>query len=372
MDLMLNDTQEMIRDGARRFLADSLDPDAVREVEASADGVNPEIWAQMAELGWTALALPADIGGGGGGLADLCVLAEELGRAAASTPLVATAGFAATFLGAVEPTAATRDTLSTLATSGAVITPALVDAAGRDERSAPSSVLSETHAGATISGAKTMVPYVSVAQVLLVSLTTPDGESAVVAVDRDAAGVKWTRHGAMGGDPLFHVEFDKVPVPADRVLARGPAAERAIDAGLDAATVLATAEAVGCCEGMIRLASEHASSRQQFGRVIGSYQAVSHRLADMRINTDACRLLVAEAAWMLDQGRDATLEVAGTKVFANEVMVDMVHAAHTVHGAIGYTTEYDLQLYTRRARAFCLSHGDTDAQTERAAIALGL
>ena len=91
-------------------------------------------------------------------------------------------------------------------------------------------------------------------------------------------------------------------VPADNVLARGRAAERAIDAGLDAATVLATAEAVGCCEGMIRLASEHASSRQQFGRVIGSYQAVSHPLADMRINTDACRLLVAETAWMLDQG----------------------------------------------------------------------
>ena len=141
MDLMLNDTQEMIRDGARRFLADSLDADAVREVEASADGVNPEIWAQMAELGWTALALPADIGGGGAGLADHCVLAEELGRAAASTPLVATAGFAATFLAAVEPSAVTRDMLGTLATSDAVITPALVDAVGRDERSASSSVL---------------------------------------------------------------------------------------------------------------------------------------------------------------------------------------------------------------------------------------
>ncbi|MCY3949523.1 MAG: acyl-CoA/acyl-ACP dehydrogenase [Acidimicrobiaceae bacterium] len=372
MDLMLNDTQEMIRDGARRFLADSLDPDTVREVEASADGVNADIWAQMAELGWTALALPTDIGGGGAGLADLCVLAEELGRAAASTPLVATAGFAATFLQAVEPTAVTRDMLSTLATSGAVITPALIDAVGRDERSASSSVLFETDAGATISGAKAMVPYASVARVLLVSLTTPDGESAFVAVNRDAAGVRWTRHGATGGDPLFHVEFDNVEVPADSVLARGRAAERAIEAGLDAATILATAEAVGCCEGMIRLASEHASSRQQFGRVIGSYQAVSHRLADMRINTDACRLLVAETAWTLDQGRETPLEVAGTKVFANEVIVDMIHAAHTVHGAIGYTTEYDLQLYTRRARAFCLSHGDTDTQTERAAVALGL
>ena len=372
MDLMLNDTQAMIRDGARRFLADSLDPDTVREVEASADGVNSQIWAPMAELGWTALALPEDIGGGGAGLVDLCVLAEELGRAAASTPLVATAGFSAAFLQALEPTAVTRDMLNTLATSDAVITPALVDAAGRDERSVSSSILTETDAGATISGAKAMVPYASVAQVLVVSLTTPDGEAVVVAVNRDAEGVSWARHGATGGDPLFHVEFDNVAVPGDRVLARGGTAERAIDAGSDAATVVATAEAVGCFEGMIRLGSEYASSRQQFGQAIGSFQAVAHPLADMRINTDACRLLVAETAWMLDQGLDATLEVAGTKVFANEVMADMIHAAHTVHGAIGYTTEYDLQLYTRRARAFCLSHGDTDAQTERAAVALGL
>lgn len=372
MDLLLNDTQEMIRDGARRFLADSLDPDTVRDVEATADGFMTEIWAQMAELGWTGLALPEDVGGGGCGLVDLCVLAEELGRAAASTPLVATAGFAATFLQAVESTAVTQELLAMLAASDAVITPALADAAGRDERSATSSLLNESDAGTTITGAKAMVPFASVARVLLVSVTTPEGVPLVVAVNSDAEGVSWARHDATGGDPLFHVEFDDVAVPTDRILARGGAAERAITAGLDAATVLATAEVVGHCEGMIRLGSEYAASRQQFGQPIGSFQAVAHPLADMRINTDACRLLAAEAAWMLDQGREATLEVAGTKVYANEVVADMIHTAHSVHGAIGYTTEYDLQLYTRRARAFCLNHGDTDVQTERAAVALGL
>ncbi|MGI9600864.1 MAG: acyl-CoA dehydrogenase family protein [Acidimicrobiales bacterium] len=372
MDLMLNDTQEMIRDGARRLLTDSLDADTVRESEGEVDGFLSEIWSQMAELGWTGLALPEDIGGGGCGLTDLCVLAEELGRAAASTPLVVSAGFAATFLQAIEPSEMTRELLTMLATSDAVITPALADAVGRDERSASSSALNETDGGATISGSKAMVPFASVAHVLLVSLSTPDGVPAVVAIDRDADGVSWARHGTTGGDPLFLVEFDNVAVSTERILARDAAAARAIDVGLDAATVLATAEVVGHCEGMIRLGTDYASNRQQFGRTIGSYQAVAHPLADMRINTDACRLLAAEAAWTLDQGRDATLEVAGTKVYANEVVADMIHVAHTVHGAIGYTTEYDLQLYTRRARAFCLSHGDTDVQTERAAKALGL
>lgn len=372
MDLTLNDTQELIQDGARRLLTDAYDSDVIRAAEQSDVGFAAELWTQIAELGWTALALPEDVGGGGCGLLDLCILAEQLGRAAASTPLVDTAGFAASFLRAIEPTTLSAELLRQLATTATVIVPALADADNRDDRSAPSSVLTEADDGVSVSGAKVLVPFAHAAQVLLVSVTTPNGDPAVVAIDADADGASRTRHDATGGVPLFLVEFDDVTVAPECVLARGAAADRALDAARDAATVLATAEAVGLCEAMTLLGAEYAANRKQFGQPIGGFQAVAHRLADMRINTDACRLLVAEAAWMLDQGGDATLEVAGTKVFANEVVVEMIHSAHAVHGAIGYSTEYDLQLFTRRARAFCLSHGDTDRQTERAAVALGL
>ena len=372
MDLNPNETQEMIRDGARRMLAEVIDPDAVRAIEATPDGLATEVWDQMTSLGWTGIALPERIGGGGGGLVDLCMLAEELGASAASTPLVATSGFAAPLLASLAPSAAIDDVLAKLATTNAIIVGALVDADGRNERSTPTCRLTEADDDFIVSGTKVLVPFASVAETLLVATGTEAGELAIAAIGADAKGVSVSRHTTTGASPTFEVTFDQVSVPSDRILARGAAAENALDAALDAATVLATAEAVGQCESMIRISAEYATNRVQFGQPIGKFQAVSHRIADMRINTDALRLLALESAWLLDEGREATLEVAGTKVFANEVVVEMIHTAHAVHGAIGYTNEYDLQLFTRRARAYCLNHGDTDQQSERAAVALGL
>lgn len=372
MDFQLNETQSMIQESARRFLENFFPSEKVREAEANEHGFSQDIWKQVTELGWTGAALPEDVGGGGLGNLELCVLAEELGRAAASTPLIATAGFAATVLQKVEQSAATKALLSKLASSNTIITPALAEPDGRDERATPSSQFKETADGGIISGTKILVSFASAASLFLVSATTSDGETMIVGVDADAAGISLKRHQVLGGEPLFRVEFTDVAVAAGHIFARGAEALSAIDSGLDAATILATAEAVGNCEKMVLLGSEYAATREQFGQKIGSFQAVAHPLADIRIQTDACRLLAVEAAWMLDEGKDAKLEIAATKVFANEVIIDMIHAAHAVHGAIGYTMEYDLQLFTRRARSFCLSHGDTDIQTERAADALGL
>lgn len=372
MDFNLNETQSMIQDGARRFFQDSLDTAKVREIEAKEDGFATEVWAQMTKLGWTGLALPEEFGGGNCGQVDLCVLAEEIGRAALSVPLAETLGFAATALQSVPQTALTRDLLGQIATSDTVITPALMEPNGRDERCRPEAKLEETANGGKATGSKVMVPFASSAKVLLTSLISDQGETVLVAIDKDAPGLSLSRHKTLGGNPIFRVTFEDVDVPAKNVFARGDEAEKAISAGLDAATMLSVAEAVGTLEGMIAICADYTATREQFGKKIGSFQAVAHPIANMRIDTDACRLLIAEAAWMLDQGQDATLEISETKVFANEAVVSMVHAAHAVHGAIGYTMEYDLQLFTRRARAFCLSYGDTDTQVERAAAALGV
>jgi len=372
MDFNLNETQTMIQDGARRLFQESLDPAKLREIEAGEDGFAAAVWAKMTELGWSGVALPEEVGGAGCGNVDLCVLAEEIGRAAVSVPIAETCGFAATALQAVPQTPVTQDLLSQIATSDTVISFALMEPNGRDERCLPETRFVETENGGKVSGSKVMVPFASSAKVLLTSLISDKGETVLAAVKRDTAGVAFTRHKTLGGNPIFQVTFDGVDIAAENILARGTEAEKAISAGLDSATMLAVAEAVGTLEGMINICADYTATREQFGKKIGSYQAVSHPIANMRIDTDACRLLIAEAAWMIDQGQDATLEIAETKVFANEAIVSMVHAAHAVHGAIGYTMEYDLQLFTRRARAFCLSYGDTDSQTERAATELGI
>lgn len=370
MDFNLNETQTMIQDGARRFFQDRLDSSKVRDIEDSEDGFAAEHWTQLTELGWTGLALPEDVGGAGCGNVDLCVLAEEVGRAAASLPLVETVGFSATVLQAVEQTPVTKALLGEIATSDTVITPALIEPDGRDERSRPKCKLVEAGDDGKVTGAKVMIPFGSAAKVFLTSLISSEGELILAAIDSTAPGISLERHKVLGGSPMFRATFKDVDVAAANILARGDAAEKVLNAGLDAATMLSVAEAVGNLEGMIDICADYTSTREQFGKKIGSYQAVSHPVANMRIDTDACRLLIAEAAWILDQGQDAALEIAETKVFANEAAVTMVHAAHAVHGAIGYTMEYDLQLFTRRVRAFCLSYGDTDGQTERAAATL--
>lgn len=372
MQFHLNETQAMLRDGARRLFFNEFDSAQARAVEASADGFSQENWSQLTRLGWNSVALPETAGGGGLGVLELCVLAEEMGRAAASTPLLISSGVAATCLKLVPSHPLATQLLKRLASTDTVITAALIDESGRDERTPPRLLLQEGGNSLRLSGIKQLVPYASIARVLLVSTSTADGQTAIVAIDRESPGLTLRRNQTLGADPLFEVRFSDVTVADDRVLARGPAAVAALNKSLEVATVVAMAEAVGYCEGIIRLTVEHAKVREQFGQAIGAFQAVSHPLADMRIQTDACRLLTLEAAWLLDQGKSAELEIASAKVLANEAIEKIAVDGHRLHGAIGYSKEHDVQLYTRRARAFCVAWGDTERQIERAAVALGL
>lgn len=372
MDFNLNEVQLMIQDGARRFFQNSLDSTKIRAIEESEDGFSIEYWRQLTELGWTALAIPEASGGGGCGILDLCLLAEEIGRSAASMPLAETAGFVATVLQTIDQSPLAHNLLRDIANSGTVFTPALAEPVSRDESSMPTCEFEETASGGIVSGTKILVPFAALAKGFLTSTISNDGEIVILIIDRDAEGIFLKRHKVTGGAPLYSVQINKVEVSAESILARGHKAKKAISAGLDVATMLSIAQVIGNCEEIIRITSEYAAYREQFGRKIGQFQAVSHPIANMRVHTDACRLLNAEAAWTYDQCEDATLEIAETKVFTNEIVVDIVHSAHALHGAIGYTMEYDLQLFTRRARAFCLSYGDTERQTERAASAFGL
>lgn len=372
MQFNLNEMQTMIQDGARRLLDETFDSDAKRDAEASEHGFSTAIWSQMSELGWAGAALPEAVGGGGLGMLDLCIIAEEFGRAAVCVPLAVSSGFSANMLQNAEQTDFATGLLGQLATGEAIVTPALIDEGARDERSTPKARIESNGADGVLSGSKIMVPYASAAQLLLVSAIDDNAELVIVAIDGDADGVSHERHVTTGAHPLFNVKLDQVAVSVERILARGETAQKILDRSLDVASILSTAEAVGNCEGMLLLSAEYATNREQFGTRIGSFQAVSHPLADMRIQIDAIRLLVYETAWMFDEGKDVVLEVSETKALANEAVVKMLHSGHTVHGAIGYTMEYDLQLFTRRARAYCLTFGDTQSQTERAAVALGL
>lgn len=365
MDLQPTDEQRLLAESARAFLQARWSTAALREAEDGDDGWPRELWSAMADLGWTGLALPRVECGEGQGMAELVVLGEELGRALLPSPLLASAvlcGRTVARLGSPEQRARWLPALADGTTIGTV---AIVEPGMANEWSRPAARLHERG----ISGTKVFVPYGSSADLFLVTTRIDADDTLAVAAVEAGPHMVRRRMRTLGGDPLFEVELDGAP--AD-VLAAGAPATAAVYRALDEAAVVSLSYAVGAAERALELSVAHARDREQFGRPIGSFQAVAHRCADMRADIDACRWLAARAAWALDHDVDAETGVAAAKAYGNDALRRIFMHAHQVHGAIGFSTEHDLQLFTRRAKAFELALGSTAFHHERLAKAMGL
>ena len=331
MDLFPTPEQELLTATASDFAARSVDTDKVRSLEAGEPGHDRAQWATMVELGWAEL-----------GPVELALVADRLGRAALPSPLVVTAALRA----------ALPDLAAQLAPD-AVLTLAALPPGSPHEWADP-----VVPGGDTATGMFLLVPYAASADLAVVPTTT-----GLAAFDPSGPGAALTRHDAIAGDPLYRIDCTGAPLR--------PVAG-ALETALDHLAVGGLAYAVGAAEGALGLAVQHARDRHQFGRPIGSFQAVAHRCADMRAEVDACRALALRAAWALDQGADHELAVAAALAYANDALRRVAMHAHQVHGAIGFSTEHDLHLFTRRIKAYELTYGSTARHQERLATAIGL
>jgi alkylation response protein AidB-like acyl-CoA dehydrogenase len=350
VNLTFTDEQGLLADTAAAFTARGRHRDSEDD---------PAVWRAMADLGWAGLVLPEEHGGAGQGLTEMVVLCEQLGRGPVVSPLVVSGTLAALpICWAASPEQQQR-WLPSLARGEHIGSLALFEPGMHDEWGPVSMAGSDT-----LSGTKTLVPWAGTADVLLVATT--DG---LRIVDRSGPGVRVTPHDALGGEPLATVTLDGAPGEplGDSGRDRG-----LLDRALDHAAIAQLAYAVGGAEQALDTTVRYARDRHQFGRPIGSFQAVAHRCADMRTDVDACRYLAYQAAWALDRDGPADMEVAAAKSFANDALRRVFRHAHQVHGAIGFSTEYDLHLFTRRAKAFELSYGSSARHRERLAATMGL
>ena len=364
MDLQYDDVQRMLRDSVREFVARECPSSRVRAAETAADGFDATLWASMCALGWIGLVLPEEYGGAGQGLLELAVVVEQLGYGCVPSPLLTSTATAALPISWVADEATRRRWLPGLA-DGSLIGAAPLDPQARV-------VTDETW---RLRGTSTLVPYAAHCAALLLPVRVPTDELAVVLVRNDpAVPLPMRRLHVLTEEPLYTVDVEGVQIGAEDVLASGAAAEELLARTNDVAAVLSLAYAVGAAERSLDLSLEHASSREQFGRPIGSFQAVAHRCVDMRTDVDACRYLAYQAAWAVDHAdaESAEAAVSAAKSFANEAMRRVQRSAHQVHGAIGFTLEHDLQLFTRRLKAFELTFGSTAWHRERLAATMGL
>jgi alkylation response protein AidB-like acyl-CoA dehydrogenase len=349
--------QQDLRRAVRRFCAERVGEQMVRRLMETDTGHDPALWARLGgELGVLGLAVPEELGGAGGGLVDQAVVAEELGAALVPGPLFGTVGLAVPALVALGSDELHPGLLTELVDGSRTAGFAVPDRGGRFDRDR----VTVTAADGALSGELAQVVDGG-ADVLLVAARIGDGTGLYVTEGGDRTPLSTldrTRRQA-------RVRFDATPA---RLLATGADAEAAITAALRTGAALLAAEQVGGAQRLLDLTVAHAGTRLQFGRPIGSFQAVKHRCADMLVLVEHARSAAYHAAWALQGGTDdPDLAVSVAQATCSEAYQQVAQAAIQLHGGIGFTWEHPAHLYYKRAVTDAALLGSAAEHRERIA-----
>lgn len=359
MNLSLTEEQELLRRSAREFLETQSPPSVAREVEDSRQALASGLWNSLAELGWLGLGLPEDVGGSGGGPLEIAIFAEELGRAIAPVPWISSSVWGGTLL--AEHRSPELDALIRRMVAGtAIVAPAIREA---DIGYGPDQIRCRAERrqhGWRLTGEKRFVADGAAASHLVVLARDGSGDGAAgltaFLVQVGDEGVTVTPQPTTAGDGLATVVLDQArPLTVIGTVGSGWAALQRAD---QRATAAMTAWMLGGAQRQLEAAVEYAKVRVQFGRPIGSFQAVAHKLAEVKWRLDALRMLTYKAASFLADGRDATTEVSEAKAYANRWVSWSMHRIHEVFAGIGFMRVHDTQLYYRRLKVAESEFGD--------------
>ncbi len=344
MNISLNDTQVMVRDLLRRYLA-STDPASV-DAEA--------LWQALAvELGVLAAPLDERFGGLGGGAADAMMIAVELGRALAPVPFAATLAATAPLLAELGRDADVE------AIAQGTLRAAL---AGVDCDLADAPVLLQPHgAGWRLSGKKTLVADAGDATHLLLSARLPEGGTALILLPCGLPGLSRQDYALVDGRTASDFSFDACVVTPDMLLAQGSAAEALLAAAYDRAIAAQCAEAVGVMQALFEQTVAYVKQRVQFGRALAEFQVVQHRLADMMVEVEQAESM----AWVAACNSGSPRHVSAAKARCDQALRFVAHNAVQLHGGIGTTDELVLSRYFKRALVLQRAFGSADQHFAR-------
>lgn len=342
MRFELTAEQQALREIIRRFLTDRAPITQTRR--AVMQGYDDDLWTAMADLGLQGLSIAERDGGAGASFVEQAVVMEELGRALACTPYLATVGMAVPVL-AASATEAARDWLARIAAGQTTATVALDDF-GTSLDSLGTEFSAEDAGVARITGRQRLVPDGMTADLVLVLASSPNGP-ALLAVTADAEGVERRALDAVDPTrPLAELRFDRAPA---QVIASSSLANVTRRAHAVIAAGIASEQA-GCAVRCLEMAVDYAQTRVQFGRPIGSFQAIKHLLADVAITNDGALLTARHAAWAVaSSSADVVNVVRIAKSLCGDAFYSAASANLQVHGGIGFTWEHDTHLYLKRA-----------------------
>jgi alkylation response protein AidB-like acyl-CoA dehydrogenase len=376
VDFAFSEEQEMLRRSARDFLAKESSSKVVRKLMESPDAFDAALWKKLADMGWTALGVPQEYGGVGTFL-DLVVVLEEAGRALLPGPFFATMGLAVPLLIEAGTDAQKKEALTAIAEGSARATLAMTEQSGRWDPDSVMLAARQTGDGWQLDGVKQFVPDAEVADyTVVVARTRGEGEDGITLffIKGKPKGMTVTRLKAMDMTRRWtEVRLDKVQLDASSVMGSAHNGWPRLKRALEWATAALCAEMIGGGQKVLETSTEYAKTRQQFGKPIGIYQAVSHKLADMLVQSESARSATYYAAWTVDaDAPDRSLASSMAKAYVSDAYKKIAGDGIQVHGGIGFTWEHDMHLYLKRAKASEVTLGDATYHRELVAQALDL
>jgi alkylation response protein AidB-like acyl-CoA dehydrogenase len=368
MDLGLDEQQEMLKNFARDFLEKECPESVVREMEEDEKGYSPDLWQKMAAQGWMGLIIDDKYGGTGMNLCELVVLLEEFGRALVPGPFIPTVVLGGVPIANAGTDAQKDEYLPKIASGEIIMTMALTEPSAKWDADGVTLEAKKDGDSYVLNGTKLFVQDAHVTDHMIVATRTGgSGEDGVtlLIVDSKSPGISFEVLKTIAADKQCEVKFENVKVPAANVLGAEGKGWPIVEDTKRVATVAACAYLVGLSQMDFDVTLNYAKERVQFGRPIGSFQAIQHKLADAVIDVDGSRFITYKAAWSLQEGEpDADLMISMAKAWTSDASRRVVAHGQQIHGGIGFTKEYKIQLYFRRQKWMELMWGDADYHRE--------
>ena len=371
MNFAFSEEQEELRRAVRRFLEDKSPMTEVRRLMETEDGYDPGVWEQMAnQLGLQGMAIPEEHGGAGFGYVELIVVFEEMGAALLCAPYFSTVALASNCLLSCGDESAKKDYLPGIASGETIATLALTEDSGRWDLDAVTLSAKRQGEGWVLDGHKMFVIDGHSAGLVLVAGRTGDGVS-LFAVDGAAAGLTRTPLATMDQTrKQARLEFSSTPA---RLIGDEGGAAPVLTRTLDLGAVALAAEQVGGAQRCLDMSVDYAKTRIQFGRPIGSFQAIKHKCADMLLEVESAKSAAYYAGWAAAEDSEELPVVASlAKSYCSEAYFHAAAENIQIHGGIGFTWEHDAHLYFKRAKSSELLLGDPTYHRELLAQRIGI
>ncbi|MCP4749632.1 MAG: acyl-CoA/acyl-ACP dehydrogenase [Proteobacteria bacterium] len=376
MEFGFTSEQEMLRKSFAEFLSKECPTDLVKEMAKDEVGFSPSLWKKMAELGWLGLTYDDKYGGMESSFLDLFILFEEIGKVLLPSPLFTSAVLSGMLINEAGEDRLKDDILPQIVEGKKILTLALLDELGQFDTDEPKiEAVKNQDNQYLVSGTRMLVPFAQAADEIIVCARVQDSETegpTLIRIDGKSGGLKSTYLDTLTEEKTYVVAFDKVKVPVENLIGEVGRGHSHLNAMLPKATVLKCGEMLGGLQRVVDMSVDYVKERHQFGRPLGSLQAVQHHCADMATYLETTRLIAYQAAYLLSEGHPCESEVSMAKAWASEAYRKATWIGQQIQGGIGFTEEWDMHLYYKHAKASELAFGSAWDHRAKVAENMGL